>query len=188
VALLLVVMGFGLLAFSALRGPAWFQRLYYPLAFTEEISASAMRHEVNPYLVAAVINAESGFDPERVSRVGAVGLMQVMPATAEDLRARAIVSEEFVSGASLADPATNIEYGTAYLRYLVERYHEVEVALAAYNAGLRNADDWVAQGGDIRDAITFPETRHFVVRVVRAKERYEEIYPDAFPWWSGGNQ
>jgi soluble lytic murein transglycosylase len=177
-----------MLAFVALRGPLWFQRLYYPLAFEAEIAASAERHGVNPYLVAAVINEESGFDPEIVSRAGAVGLMQVMPSTAEDVRARGSVSHDVVDGRPLSDAAANIEYGTAYLRYLVERYHEIETALAAYNAGLRYADEWAAQGGNIRDAITFPETRHFVVRVVRAKERYEEIYPDAFPAWSGGSE
>lgn len=186
VALLLVLAACAALAFLALRGPLWFQKLYYPLDFTNEISDSATRHEVNPYLVAAVVNEESGFDPNQVSRAGAVGLMQLMPATAEDLRARGIVDEAVVGQAPLTDPAANIEHGTAYLRYLIERYHEVEVALAAYNAGLRYADEWTAQGGDIRDAIAFPETRHFVVRVVRAKERYEEIYPDAFPEWSEG--
>jgi soluble lytic murein transglycosylase len=185
---LLVIGVLAGVAFFALRGPLWFQRLYYPLAFEAEIADSAERHRVNPYLVAAVINEESGFDPQTVSRAGAVGLMQVMPATAEDMRDRGIVSEEVVGSVSLDDPAANIEFGTAYLRYLVERYHEVETALAAYNAGLRNADEWAAQGGNIRDAIGFSETRHFVVRVVRAKERYEEIYPDAFPGWSGGSE
>lgn len=186
--LLLVIGSLGVLAFVALRGPLWFQRLYYPLAFEEEIAASAERHRVSPFLVAAVMNEESGFDPEIVSRAGAVGLMQVMPTTAEDMRARGIVSEAIVAGRPLSDPAANIEYGAAYLRYLVERYHEIETALAAYNAGMRYADEWAAQGGSIRDAITFPETRHFVVRVVRAKERYEEIYPDAFGAWSGGSE
>lgn len=188
VALVLVLVALGTLAFAALRGPLWFQKLYYPLAFEAEISASAERHQVSPYLVAAVINEESGFDPDTVSRAGAVGLMQVMPATAEDMLERGIVSGTIVGEAELSDPAANIEYGTAYLRYLVERYHEVETALAAYNAGLRYADEWAAQGGNIRDAITFRETRHFVVRVVRAKERYEQIYPDAFPEWSGGTE
>lgn len=186
--LLVVIGALGVTAALALRGPLWFQRLYYPLAFESEIAASAERHRVNPYLVAAVINEESGFDPEIVSRAGAVGLMQVLPSTAEDMRSRGLTAEDVVAQAPLDDPAANIEYGTAYLRYLVERYHEVETALAAYNAGLRHADGWAAQGGDIRDAITFPETRHFVVRVVRAKERYEEIYPDAFPAWSGERQ
>ncbi len=173
------------LAFFALRGPLWFQRLYYPLDFTAEIAASAERHRISPYLVAAVINEESGFRPGIESRAGAVGLMQVMPDTADELRMRGIVAEEAVAGMTLADPAANIEYGTAYLRYLVDRYHEIETVLAAYNAGLRHADAWAREGSDIREAIAFPETRHFVVRVVRAKERYEQLYPDAFPEWNG---
>ncbi len=180
--LIVVMLGLlGALAFFALRGPAWFQRLYYPLDYTVEIAASADRHRINPYLVAAVINEESGFRPDVVSRAGAVGLMQVMPDTADDLRMRGIVSAEVVGDGTLSDPAANIEYGTAYLRYLVDRYHEIETVLAAYNAGLRHADTWAGQGSDIRESIAFPETRHFVVRVVRAKERYEQLYPDAFP-------
>lgn len=186
--MLLLVGVLAALGFFALKGPLWFQRLYYPLEYVDHISVSAQRHSVNPYLVAAVINEESGFRPDIVSSAGAVGLMQVMPDTADEMKMRRMVSEEVVGEKSLEDPAANIEYGTAYLRYLVERYHEIETALAAYNAGLRHADEWAAEGGDIRDAIAFSETRHFVVRVVRAKERYEELYPDAFPHWSGGSK
>jgi len=178
-AIVAVVAVLAALAFLALRGPESFQRFFYPLDFTDEIAASAERHRINPYLVAAVINEESGFDPAAESRAGAIGLMQVMPATAEELRIRGLVDDGVVA-AGLADPAANIEYGTAYLRLLVERYHEIETVLAAYNAGLRHADRWAAEGDDIREAISFPETRHFVVRVVRARERYEELYPDAF--------
>jgi soluble lytic murein transglycosylase len=164
-----------------LRGPAAWQRMYYPLAFKAEIAESAKRHEVNPYLIAAIIDGESGFRPTARSSQGAVGLMQVLPSTAEQLaRSRAVDSARYPV-ANLSDPDVNIEYGTAYFRYLVERYHEVETALAAYNAGLARADEWAAKGGDIRDAIDFPETRHYVLRVVRAKDRYEALYPDAFP-------
>ncbi|MBS3957333.1 MAG: lytic transglycosylase domain-containing protein [Clostridiales bacterium] len=180
VALVALLVALAALAFTALRGPQWFQRVFYPLDHVDAIASSAARHRVNPYLVAAVINEESGFDPQARSRAGAVGLMQLMPATADELRLRSIVDSGVVATSDLTDPAVNIEYGTAYLRFLIERYHEVEIALAAYNAGLRNADAWAAQGGDIRDAITFPETRHFVVRVVRAKERYEQLYPGVF--------
>ena len=62
----------------------------------------------------------------------------------------------------------------------MSRYHEVEAALAAYNAGLANADDWAAVGGDIRAPIEFPETQHFVLQVSRGKDRYEALYPDSF--------
>jgi soluble lytic murein transglycosylase len=178
-----VIAVLGLLAFLGARGPAWFQRFYYPLKYRGEIAAAARRHEVNPYLIAAVIKAESDFDPNTRSRVGAVGLMQVMPKTAEDMVRKSLVATSVVVGKGLTDPAANIEYGAAYLRYLVDRYHEVETVLAAYNAGLRHADEWSAEGGDIRDAIGFPETKQHVLKVVRARERYKRLYPDAFPGW-----
>ena len=72
--------------------------------------------------------------------------MQVMPETAEELRAGAGRSTRSVTADELTDPAVNIEYGTAYLRYLVERYHEIETALAAYNAGLRERGRVGARG------------------------------------------
>lgn len=178
-----VILGVALvLALATLlfvRGPDEWQRRYYPLSHADEISASAKRHQVNPYLVAAVINAESSFEAETVSSAGAVGLMQVLPSTAQELARRGAVDPEAFPPARLEEPTVNIEYGTAYIRYLVERYHEIEAALAAYNAGLSNADRWVAEGGNIRDAIEFPETRHFVLRVVRGRDRYEALYPNA---------
>jgi len=170
-------------AFLGARGPAWFQRLYYPLRYEDQILSAANRHRINPYLVAAVIEAESDFDPETRSRAGAIGLMQVMPETAQDLLSKGLVSEQVVRGKDVSDPEANIEYGTAYVRYLVDRYHEVETVLAAYNAGLRHADEWSEQGGDIREAIEFPETKQYVLRVVRARDRYERLYPNAFPEW-----
>jgi soluble lytic murein transglycosylase len=178
-----VVLALGVLAFMGSRGPAWFQRRYYPLAYEQAVEDSAKRHSINPYLIAAVIDSESGFDPGTVSSAGAVGLMQVMPSTANDLARRGAVSKAVTEGKDLSDPRANIEYGTAYLRYLVDRYHEVETVLAAYNAGLRHTDAWSEEGGDIREAIKFPETKGYVLRVVRARERYERLYPGAFPGW-----
>ncbi len=168
-------------AFMHLRGPDEWQRLYYrlPEEHIALIATSAERHKVNPYLVAAIIHAESSWESDAVSSAGAVGLMQILPSTAGDLDHLVAVDPD-PTAAELKDPATNIEFGTAYFRFLVERYHEIEPALAAYNAGLRHVDDWVVEGDDIRDAIRFPETRHYVLRVVRAQEAYERLYPDAF--------
>jgi soluble lytic murein transglycosylase len=178
------VVGFlAVLTLMFLRGPASWQRIYYPLRYEDYIGASAKRHQVNPYLVAAVINAESSWDTGAKSAQGAVGLMQVLPSTAEQLaRWGKVDAEQFPPG-DLTDPKVNIEYGTAYFRYLVERYHEIETALAAYNAGLGNADQWVESGGNIRDTIEFPETKHYVLRVMRGRDRYAALYPDAFPEW-----
>jgi len=182
-----VLAALAILAFLGARGPAWFRRSYYPLAYESDIQAAALRHSINPYLIAAVINAESGFKPDIVSSAGAVGLMQVMPDTAKELLRTGVASKSTVGDRPLSDPRANIDYGTAYLRYLVDRYHEVETVLAAYNAGLRHADDWSESGGDIREAIEFPETKAYVLKVVRAREHYEELYPDAFPAWKEAN-
>ncbi len=178
-----VVGALALATLMFLRGPASWQRIYYPLEYREPIATSAQRHRVNPYLVAAIINSESSWDASAKSSQGAVGLMQVLPSTAEQLARWKKVDATRYPPSRLSDPEVNIEYGTAYFRYLVERYHEIETALAAYNAGLRRADTWVKAGGNIRDAIEYPETKHYVLRVVRGRDRYEALYPGAFPDW-----
>lgn len=180
-----VILGVvGLLALVTvlfLRGPEFWQRIYYPLPqeYASAIEESARRHEVNPYLVAAIIDAESDWRPTIESEAGAIGLMQVLPATARELSREGVVSERFDPD-DLSDPRVNIEFGTAYMRVLVERYHEIETAVAAYNAGIGNVDGWVEPGGDIRENIEFPETRHYVLRVSRARDVYERLYPDIF--------
>lgn len=164
-----------------LRGPAFWQQWYYPLpdAYRDPISSAAKRHEVNPYLLAAIIDAESGWRPGAVSDAGAIGLMQVLPATAGELQRRGIVGSDFDPD-DLGDADVNIEYGAAYFRSLVERYHEIETALAAYNAGMGNVDSWIEDGTGIREQIEFPETKHYVLRVMRARDVYERLYPDVF--------
>ncbi|MDA3936387.1 MAG: lytic transglycosylase domain-containing protein [Actinomycetota bacterium] len=178
-----VVLVLAIITVLFVRGPGFVQRLWHPIDHVAEISDSSDRHELNPYLVCALIEAESDWRADIISPAGAVGLMQVLPATTQELRELGLVDPELADG-SLSDPAVNIEYGTAYLRLLVERYHEVETALAAYNAGMGNVDEWVAEGVDIRDTIEFPETRHYVVRVVRARDVYTQAYPELFPEWS----
>jgi soluble lytic murein transglycosylase len=174
----ILLLGGLTLAFA--RGPAFLQKQYYPLHYKAQIADSAKRHRISPYLVAAVINSESGWRPTRTSSAGAVGLMQLMPETAKDLAAGGSIDTKRFPRTDLADPAVNIEYGTAYLRFLVNRYHEVETALAAYNAGLRHADEWKKKGGDIRTTIEFPETKIYVLRVVKGRDRYEQLYPTSF--------
>ena len=179
-ALLAIVVVLGGLTLLFLRGPAFWQRQYYPLHYEAQIADSAARHRVSPYLVAAVINAESGWKPSVKSSAGAIGLMQLMPQTAADLAAGGQVDSKRFPPGKLQDPTVNIEYGSAYLRYLVDRYHEIETVLAAYNAGLRHADVWTKKGGDIRAAIEFPETKRYVLKVVRGRDSYESLYPRSF--------
>lgn len=185
-AILAVLIGLAVIAGLYLRGPDSWQRRYYRLEHVEAIQDSATRHQVSPFLIASVIRAESDWEPDARSEAGAVGLMQIMPSSAKDLARWGIVDAERFPVDSLSEPDVNIEYGTAYIRYLVRRYHEIEAALAAYNAGLGNADKWVAEGGDIRESIDFPATRHYVLKVVRGKDRYEALYPDVFEGWTTG--
>jgi soluble lytic murein transglycosylase len=174
---LAVVALLALVAVAALRGPAWYQRAYYPLRYAGPIRDFAARAGIDPYLVAAIIHSESDFDPAIVSKAGAVGLMQITPETAEDLRPLVKRPRPF-TGAQLKDPALNLELGTTYLRQLRERYGDTVTVLAAYNAGPANADKWAhgARAGGFIDAIEFPETRHYVEKVMREREIYRRVY------------
>jgi len=116
----------------------------------ETIHAAARRHDVDPALIEAMIEAESAWDPRAVSRTGAQGLMQIMPATARDL---ALISP--------FDPIENVRAGTAYLRQMLDRFEgRVELALAAYNAGPSTV---AAYAG----VPPYPETVAYVRRVLR---------------------
>lgn len=117
--------------------------------FGEVIQEAAQYHGLDALLVAAVIEAESSFDPRAISHRGAVGLMQVLPTTAQ-------INDPTV----LQDPASNIAHGTRYLRSLLELYGgDLELALAAYNAGPGN----VRRYGGVPP---FRETRHYVEKVL----------------------
>ena len=119
----------------------------------------AVRYEIPPILVAAIVEAESEFNPRAVSRRGAQGLMQLMPGTASSLR----VSDSF-------DPYENIEGGVRHLRSLMDRYHgNLPVVLAAYNAGEQAVIVY-------RGVPPYPETRRYVNRILRRIGR-----PDLVP-------
>jgi Transglycosylase SLT domain len=111
----------------------------------------AERHRVDPALVKAVISTESGWNPTAISRKGAIGLMQLIPGTAQ----RFGVGNPF-------DPAQNVEAGTTYLRSLLDRYKgDLNKSLAAYNAGERAVD---RSGG----VPPFWETQRYVLKVTDA--------------------
>jgi soluble lytic murein transglycosylase len=151
--------------------PDWYLRARYPLEYEQLVRASASRRDLDPALVAAVIYAESRFDPNVRSSAGAVGLMQIVPETAQFI-ARKTDGEDFVL-ADLRDPEINVRYGTWLLAYLRDYYHgDVETALAAYHAGPGAVDEWRRRGEDIG----FPETEAYVREVARVREIYERAY------------
>jgi soluble lytic murein transglycosylase len=150
-----------------------------PLAYQDTIREQAADQHLDPALIAAVIYAETKFDP-RASAAGAQGPMQIMPATAEFLARRSGATTFTV--ADLANPTINIAYGSYYLRYLLDRYGGDKVlALAAYNGGEANVDRWVAaaraEGRRLTvGEIPFPETRAYVLRVLQAQHDYRHTY------------
>jgi soluble lytic murein transglycosylase len=150
-----------------------------PLTNQDVIRQQAAEKHLDPALIAAVIYAETKFDP-RPSSAGAQGLMQILPQTALFLAHRSGATT--FTTADLATPEVNIAYGSYYLRYLLDHYGgDKLLALAAYNGGEANVDRWVA---DARrnghrltiDEIPFPETRAYVQRVLNAQRAYRHTY------------
>ena len=150
--------------------PRWYERMRYPLRYDQIVVGHAENYELEPQLVAAVIYQESKFDADAVSDSGAVGLMQLLPATAQGIADR--------TGGSgwherdLLNPELNVRYGAWYLRHLLDKYDDEQLALAAYNAGQANVDRWRDAGVGIQ----FAETRHYVERVQELKAMYARVY------------
>ena len=150
-----------------------------PLRHEDIIRQQARQKRLDPALVAAIIFAESKFR-DQTSATGAKGLMQIQPETAKFIARRSGGAAFEI--ADLGTPQINIQYGTYYLRYLLDRYGEnVVLAVAAYNGGETNVDRWIAESGrrgkafKIND-IPFPETRAYVNRVLDAERKYRREY------------
>ncbi|MEA2198722.1 MAG: soluble lytic murein transglycosylase [Solirubrobacteraceae bacterium] len=158
-----------------------YERLTLPLAYQDIIVQQAAQKDLDPAFVAAVIYAETKFD-SRTSSAGAEGLMQILPATARFLAHRSGATSFTV--ADLSDPQVNITYGSYYLRYLLDIYGGNKMlALAAYNGGQTNVNEWIAKArarghGLTVNGIPFPQTRAYVTKVLSAQRRYRQTYPN----------
>ncbi len=173
------VAGLAVLALIAVLYGYW-----APFPYQPTIIAAAHREKISPYLVAAVIRVESRFRPDVVSPRGAVGLMQLMPSSANWIAAKS----HYPQSLDLNDPRVSIQLGTWYLRYLLSAYRgNTVLALAAYNGGPQTVNGWLLHGvlsstqTDYRD-IPYPETAHFVQRV----KRFEAAYHLMYAWLAPG--
>lgn len=180
-------------AYPALGGarqasvPEELLRAYYPLLYSATIQAAAAAHRLPPSLVAGVIRQESGFDPRATSRVGARGLMQLMPGTARDVSRRLGLRYD---ASRLYDPEVSVRLGTAYLRQLIDRFDSVELALAGYNGGPNRIGRlWKEEGKGELDAfvetLALEESRNYVKRILVLADSYRQLYPDG-AWPAGG--
>lgn len=148
--------------------------LYIPKKCLGLAEVYSEKFSVDKALVLAVMRAESRFDEDAVSEKGAVGLMQVLPSTAE------FISGERVSGEKLLDPDFNVGTGAAYLSYLFGRFSCEQTVVAAYNAGEGRVAKWLedpalSSDGRTLDVIPFAETSAYVRRVLAYKRIYKKI-------------
>lgn len=159
----------------------WIQKNYlYPYPYRDTVEHYASVYGVDSSLAAGVIQAESRFRVDVQSHRGAIGLMQLMPDTAEWIAGQ--VGDRRYSIALLSDPEINIRYGIWYLAALQKEFDGNDIlALAAYNAGRGNVRNWMEAYGwgqdfvDINE-IPYAETREYVVRVLKYQRKYEDLY------------
>jgi soluble lytic murein transglycosylase len=166
----IAVAAAGAFAYLQHAEPSWWARLWYPLRYETIVRGHADNYKLEPALLAAVIEQESKFHADAKSPTGALGLMQLQPDTAKGIALRTGGHKFVVS--DLYNPEINIRYGAWYLRHLLDKYGDEQTALAAYNAGQANVNEWIDQG----KGIAFAETRHYVSRVERLKDIYRRAY------------
>jgi len=151
---------------------------YYPVRHVDTINRYAEIFDLDPVLIFAVIHAESRFNENAVSRVGASGLMQIMEETAYWIAPSAGLNDFHYD--QILDPEVNIRLGSYYLSMLLGRFGDLKVALAAYNAGSGNVERWLSNpeysiDGKTLERIPFLETRNYVERVAENQRIYSII-------------
>ena len=176
-----IVFAILILLFGILKLQNYILKKIYKIEYSEYVYKYSEENDIDPLLTFSIIKAESNFKRNIKSSSGAIGLMQLMEATAieeaNEINERILVTE------SLYNPEMNIKIGTKYFAKLAKRYENVLIALAAYNAGIGNVDSWIkdgiikADGSDIEN-IPFKETNNYVREIVRNYRIYKELYED----------
>ena len=149
-----------------------------PVEYTDYIEESAEKYNVDPLLILSVIRVESDFKPEAKSHMNAIGLMQLVPETAEWISTK--LGTEF-DESMLKDPKQNIELGTYYLSYLINHFGDIDLAVVAYNGGMGNVQKWIDEdiigpNGRGLENIPINEARNYVIKVDENYEIYKKYY------------
>ena len=179
---ILMVLSIGLGIYFVSGGEKQIQKSIHPMGYSEIVEREAKNYHVDPLLVYAVIKAESNFEEDAVSGAGAMGLMQIMPETYEWLAQK--MGETEVSKEDLLNPEINIKYGCLFLSILTEKYPQLKSAIAAYNAGAGNVDNWlddltVTPDGENLENIPFPETKRYTEKVLSNYQLYQRLYEES---------
>jgi soluble lytic murein transglycosylase len=158
------------------------ERLYlpyaYPFGYRDSVNYAAGLNGLDPYLVVALIREESRFDPGAVSWEGAIGLMQIMPSTA--FRVREKIKAQLQDSLELHDVRKNILLGSNYLSQLINEFKDIPIAIAAYDAGEKRLNEWIAEldKDDIVEFIEnmpYEETGIYVKKVLKSYWQYRTI-------------
>lgn len=155
----------------------------FPTDHFEIVEVQCAQYGLNPWLIMAMIREESRFDDNAISHVGAQGLMQLMPSTAEWVITRSEMDIDLES--ALSEPSTNIQVGVWYINWLYNHFDgDLYAAVAAYNAGQTNVDHWLTEGvwdGTLEDCdqIPYPETADYLRSVWRSYKIYHILHDSA---------
>ena len=152
---------------------------FYPLTYNELIEKYAKEYNVDKWYIYAIIKAESNFDNSANSTSGAKGLMQIMESTSKDIAKS--LDLNLYENYDLYDSEINIRFGTKYFADLLKEYKNVNLSLAAYNAGKGNVKKWIEKGtikedGSDIENIPFKETNMYVRKILQNYKIYVSIY------------
>lgn len=158
-----------------------FLKVMYPLKYSEYVYKYSEENDLDPLLSFSIIKAESNFDEKVVSASQAIGLMQLLEKTAEEIAIEDLQMEEFKKE-DLYNPEINIKIGLKYFSKLLKDYdYNYNLAIAAYNSGTGNVQKWIEQGiiqenGEDIENIPFKETNNYVRKINRNYKIYKELY------------
>ena len=161
--------------------PIRIQKIIYKKDYKEYVQKYAQEYNVDENLIYALIKAESNFNSNAKSSKDAIGLMQLMESTAQDVCKKTdlqISSDELSE--KLLEPDININIGTKYLSILIQRYGNIEIAITAYNAGIGTVDNWIEKGiinsdGSNVENIPYKETNNYVRKILRDYKIYTNL-------------
>lgn len=152
------------------------KKYIYPVKYSEYVDKYASEYNLNKFTVYAFINVESSFNEDAISPKGAIGLMQILPSTANF-----IADKLNVTTYDLSDPETNVAFGCYYLRYLMNKFKDSRLVICAYNAGETRVREWLKDNRYSKDGITlnvipYKETKNYVDKIEKTFEKYVNLH------------
>lgn len=159
------------------------RKVFFPLEHLDIVKLRAKENKIDPYLVLAIIKAESGFDKKAISSKKAKGLMQIMDKTASEINEAVKIASE-INDTNIYDENVNISLGCKYFSDLIKRYDgNYYIAICAYNAGMGNVDKWIEQGiidkklDEYVDVeLPFVQTQKYLYKVITNYKMYKFLY------------